>query len=256
MDRCSSNYGARKSDESKNEAKFLNPSPICESQTDKLKQRLKNRREGRKRSTESRKRPKLETYSPCIESQVKYTAHKSGASISISRNKLSQDLFEVELVLRKGINDYDDMEDLSRRSKICLSYFELLGSSSIRCGCSMGSLFRALLPYDSDSHIDRQTSLRRIDIKLLKSIDKKSLMDEATINNLLEGALLLRNTLRIKISDDGDLITAKSALNTIQVFLKSLLRYLKENHYIMNDEIRSKETNRLVKGVLDHLREQ
>mmetsp|Transcript_15411 Transcript_15411/g.22769 ORF Transcript_15411/g.22769 Transcript_15411/m.22769 type:complete len:200 (-) Transcript_15411:308-907(-) len=142
-------------------------------------------------------------------------------SLQQQKEQLSLQLFEVELVLRKKLSNHNDIITSLDEAQKCMTFLQQLKKSASECRCTMGVLFRIILPHDADTHLRREDSIRDLSTSSTTSLDLDALTP-AEQKNLISGALLLRNLVRIKIADDADILTASTALKSTITFLRKI----------------------------------
>lgn len=145
---------------------------------------------------------------------------------------------EVELLLRKPINNDDDIEFVLASAEAGLLFMDevhffsvcgpipnvciQLNSVAKRLNLLRGTLTRWLLPYDNNTRIDEQSSsINSVVNSMPDALYGK--LTEKQVNYLVTGANSVRQLIRIKIADDNDLEQAKEALKTSVDFFRRLL---------------------------------
>jgi len=196
-----------------------------------LKQRLEAKRaqrHGDRMNMKQRKRERTpeQQQNPNHIQDIQYRANCADGmtrkfSLQQQKEQLSLQLFEVELVLRKKLSSHNDVISSLGEAQQCMAFLQQLKKSASECRCTMGVLFRIILPHDADTHLRREDSIRDLSTPSNTSLDPDALTP-AEQKNLISGALLLRNLIRIKIADDADILTASTALKSTITFLRKI----------------------------------
>lgn len=84
-----------------------------------------------------------------------------------------------------------------------------------------GALSRWILPFDNNTRIDSQCSTPHSVVDNMPE-EFRGKLTERQVHYLVAGANGVRKLVRIKIADDNDLEQARQALQTINVFFRSL----------------------------------
>ena len=201
-------------------------------QQNKLKQRLEAKRaqrHGHRMNRKKRNTTPEQQRDPNNMNNAQIREHFEGGiarkkSSLRQKKELSLQLFEVELVLRKKLSSHDDIICSLDEARKCMIFLQQLEDCASKCNCTVGGLFRFILPHDANTHLRREDSIRDLSTSSTQTSLTTSSLDTAAlipteIKDLIAGALLLRNLVRIKIADDGDLLTASTALKSTISFL-------------------------------------
>jgi hypothetical protein len=84
-----------------------------------------------------------------------------------------------------------------------------------------GALSRWILPFDNNTRIDSQCSTPHSVVDNMPE-EFRGKLTERQVHYLVAGANGVRKLVRIKIADDNDLEQARQALQTINVFFRTL----------------------------------
>ena len=128
---------------------------------------------------------------------------------------------EVEFLLRKSIESDEDVEFTLAAAEAGLVFCAQLEHKAKDMGILRGTLSRWLLPFDASTSVSEQAGGQR---GMLSQAPEPicSRLTEREAQDLIEGANSVRRLVRIKIADDNDLETARTALVTAAEFLQRL----------------------------------
>jgi len=130
---------------------------------------------------------------------------------------------EVEFLLRRPLNSDDDIHSTLAAAEAGLFFLDELNEVAASLKINRGTLSRWLLPFDTNTSIEEQSSE-------FSSVDEntppelKGKITNEQLKFLVGGVNGVRQLVRVKIADDNDLETATSAVRTTTVFLTRLIK--------------------------------
>ena len=118
---------------------------------------------------------------------------------------------ELEFVLRRPIGSNADVGAAQRAARDSLAFLDALDALSSKTKVLRGQLSRWLMPYSENTSAFDQRALTPSSWASSPLLEGGHL-DENSYRRLIAGANTLRSLVRIKISDDEDLNTARRAV--------------------------------------------
>ncbi|GMH77292.1 hypothetical protein TrRE_jg5189 [Triparma retinervis] len=154
------------------------------------------------------------------ESSLEARERRVGARGEVGSVKWMQEqLFEVELVLRQGINCEDDLHYTLGAAEAGLLFMDQIEKRAKEAGVTKGALSRFVLPFDSETYVtDQAAPFKKSGLSTEGSLFEGKISDR-DLNYLVKGANSMRRLVRIKVADDNDLETAAAALKLTSTFL-------------------------------------
>jgi hypothetical protein len=126
---------------------------------------------------------------------------------------------EVQYLLRKRPSSSADVDVTLKNTESALYFLNTLEVEAARMGMLRGGLSRCILPYDENtSTLDQANVSGSANQEDLDRMD----LDAGVLEKMRVGAVDLRNLVRVKIADDGDLDLAMTAVTDVAKFFKSL----------------------------------
>lgn len=128
---------------------------------------------------------------------------------------------EVEFLLRRPMNNDEDIEQTLVAAEAGLQFVDQLNQVAESVHLQRGTLSRWLLPFDTSTSVSEQQSVySSVAENIPGALHGK--ITEDKLKYLVDGVNGVRKLVRVKIADDNDLRTATEALQTTSKFLKRL----------------------------------
>lgn len=144
------------------------------------------------------------------------------------QDRLQQQWFELELLLRSSIVSAEDWERTRAAASDAQQFLAQLEDTARELGVLKGVLSRHLLPFDSNTDINDQSNRRELSPRSAAAMREAGLgalaeMEGGALEQrMIDQAVSLRRLVRVKLADDADVAQAEQAIGQLAAFCEGL----------------------------------
>jgi len=156
------------------------------------------------------------------------SAHPRGGEPPALQDRLQQQWFELELLLRSSIVSAEDWERTRDAARDAQRFLAQLDNTARELGVLKGVLSRHLLPFDSNTDINDQSNRRELSPRSAAAMQEAGLgvlaeMEGGALEErMIKQAVSLRRLVRVKLADDADVAQAEQAIGQLAAFCEGL----------------------------------
>lgn len=156
------------------------------------------------------------------------SAHPGVGEPPALQDRLQQQWFELELLLRSPIGSAEDWERTRAAASDAQRFLAQLDNTARELGVLKGVLSRHLLPFDSNTDINDQSNRRELSPRSAAAMQEAGLgalaeMEGGALEQrMIEQAVSLRRLVRVKLADDADVAQAEEAIGQLAAFCEGL----------------------------------